>query len=109
MTTPELTSRRAAAAARQDNGTGLTFLRAVHAEWIKLTSLRSSYIILTIAFLAGMVGISLLSTLSVVEMATGYIGTDPGRARSPPAGHGGGVRRHGPRRGVQPALSSASS
>lgn len=78
MTTAAPTSRRATAAARQDNGTGLTFLRAVHAEWLKLTSLRSSYIILAIAFL-GMVGISLLSTLSVVDMASGYIayGADP--------------------------------
>lgn len=76
--TTAFTSRRAAAAVRQDNGIGLTFLRSVHAEWLKLTSLRSSYIILTIAFL-GMVGISLLSTLSVVDMAAGYIayGTDP--------------------------------
>lgn len=76
--TTAFTSRRAAAAARKDMGSGLTFLRAVHAEWIKLTSLRSSYIILTIAFL-GMAGISLLSTLSVVDMANGYVayGTDP--------------------------------
>ena len=72
MTTTAPTSRRAAAAARQDNGTGLTFLRAVHAEWLKLTSLRSSYIILTIALL-GMVGIGLLSTFAVAAMASGFV------------------------------------
>ena len=42
-TTTAPTGRRAAAANRRDQETGLTFLRAVHAEWIKLTSLRSSY------------------------------------------------------------------
>ena len=71
MTTAAPTSRRATAAARQDNGTGLTFLRAVHAEWIKLTSLRSSYIILTIALL-GMAGIGLLKAFSVADMAAGF-------------------------------------
>ena len=75
MTTTAPTSRRAAAAARQDNGTGLTFLRAVHAEWLKLTSLRSSYIILTIALL-GMVGIGLLSTFAVTAMASGFVAFD---------------------------------
>jgi ABC-2 type transport system permease protein len=72
------TTRRAAAAARKDDGIGLTFLRTVHAEWIKLTSLRSSYIILTIALL-GMIGVGLLSTYAVINMATGYraYGGDP--------------------------------
>jgi hypothetical protein len=78
MTTTAPTGRRAAAAARQGNGTGLTFLRAVHAEWLKLTSLRSSYIILTITLL-GMVGIGLLSTFAVADMASGFVayGSDP--------------------------------
>jgi hypothetical protein len=71
MTTTAPTSRRAAAAARQDDGTGLTFLRAVHAEWLKLTSLRSSYVILSIAFL-GMIGVGLLSTFAVIGMASGF-------------------------------------
>jgi hypothetical protein len=71
MTTTAPTSRRDKGAARQDDGTGLTFLRAVHAEWLKLTSLRSSYIILTIAFL-GMIGVGLLSTFAVIDMATGF-------------------------------------
>lgn len=69
------TSRRGAAAFRQDGGTGLTFLRAVHAEWLKLTSLRSSYIILTIALL-GMVGVGLLSTFAVTAMVSGFIAID---------------------------------
>jgi ABC-2 type transport system permease protein len=71
MTTTAPTSRRAAAAARQDDGTGLTFLRAVHSEWLKLTSLRSSYVILSIAFL-GMIGVGLLSTFAVIGMASGF-------------------------------------
>jgi ABC-2 type transport system permease protein len=71
MTTTAPTSRRAAAAARKDDGTGLTFLRAVHAEWLKLTSLRSSYVILSIAFL-GMIGVGLLSTFAVISMASGF-------------------------------------
>lgn len=71
-TTTALTGRRAAAAAnRRDQETGLTFLRAVHAELIKLTSLRSSYVILSITLL-GMVGVGLLSTLAVVDMASGF-------------------------------------
>ncbi len=71
MTTTAPISRRATAASRQDNGAGLTFLRAVHAEWIKLTSLRSSYVILTIALL-GMAGIGLLKAFSVADMASGF-------------------------------------
>ncbi len=78
MTTTAPTSRRAAATARQAHGIRLTFLRAVHAEWLKLTSLRSTYIILTIALL-GMVGVGLLSTLAVTGMASSYAayGADP--------------------------------
>lgn len=68
------TSRRVAADS-QDHGTGLTFLRAVHAEWLKLTSLRSSYIILSIALL-GMVGVGLLSTFAVTAMVSGFIAID---------------------------------
>lgn len=75
MTTTAPTSGRAEPAARQNNGTGLTFLRAVHAEWLKLTSLRSSYIILTIALL-GMVGIGLLSTFAVTAIASGFVAID---------------------------------
>jgi hypothetical protein len=71
MTITAPTSRRVAAAGRKDKGTRLTFLRAVHAEWLKLTSLRSSYIILSITLLS-MVGIGLLSTFAVVGMASGF-------------------------------------
>jgi hypothetical protein len=71
MTATVPTGRRAATEARQDNGSRLTFLRSVHAEWIKLTSLRSSYVILTIALL-GMVGIGMLKTFSVADMASGF-------------------------------------
>ena len=71
MTTTAPTSRRAAAAGRQDNDARLTFLRAVHAEWIKLTSLRSSYVILTITLL-GMVGVCMLKAFSVADMASGF-------------------------------------
>lgn len=76
MTTTAPTSRRAAG--RRDNVARLTFARAAHAEWIKLTSLRSSYIILTITLL-GMVGVGLLTTFSVTGMASGYAayGADP--------------------------------
>lgn len=73
------TSRRAAAATRRDQESGLTFLRAVHAEWIKLTSLRSSYVILSITLL-GMVGIGLLSAFAVLAIADGFVEPlgDPG-------------------------------
>lgn len=71
MTTTAPTSRREAAAGRQDNDARLTFLRAVHAEWIKLTSLRSSYVILTITLL-GMVGVCMLKAFSVADMASGF-------------------------------------
>lgn len=78
-TTTAPTSRRAAAATRRDQESGLTFLRAVHAEWIKLTSLRSSYVILSITLL-GMVGIGLLSAFAVLAIADGVVEPlgDPG-------------------------------
>ncbi|KQN95371.1 hypothetical protein ASE96_04185 [Arthrobacter sp. Leaf69] len=53
----------------------MTFLRAVHAEWLKLTSLRSSYIILTISLVC-MVGVGLLSTFALTAMVSGFIAID---------------------------------
>jgi len=70
MTTTETSSNDATAVPRRDSGTRLTFLRAVHAEWIKLASLRSSYVILSIALL-GMVGVGMLRAFSVADMAAG--------------------------------------
>jgi hypothetical protein len=69
MTTTAPAGRRAAVG-RQDNAARLTFVRAVHAEWLKLTSLRSTYVILTIALL-GMVGVCMLKAFSVADMASG--------------------------------------
>lgn len=88
-TTTAPTGRRDAAAAANHRGqdTGLTFLRAVHAEWIKLTSLRSSYVILSITLL-GMIGVGLLSTLAVVDMASGF------------AEHGGAVEGSAEQQGM---------
>lgn len=71
MTTTASSGNSAVAAPRKDGETRLTFLRAVHAEWIKLTSLRSSYVILAIALL-GMVGIGMLKAFSVADMASGF-------------------------------------
>ncbi|ACL41987.1 putative ABC transporter transmembrane protein (plasmid) [Pseudarthrobacter chlorophenolicus A6] len=74
--------RRAAAPERRDENPGLNFLRAVYAEWLKLTSLRSSYVILIIT-LMGMVGIGLLSVFAVLAMADGLL--DVGRQAGGPA------------------------
>lgn len=75
--TATVTGRRRAATCPEPvsgprNGPGLNFLRAVHAEWLKLTSLRSSWIILAIALL-GMVGIGVLSAFAVVAVSDGSI------------------------------------
>lgn len=71
MSTTVTPSNGATAVPRRDSGTRLTFLRAVHAEWIKLTSLRSSYVILAIALL-GMVGVGMLKAFSVADMAASF-------------------------------------
>ncbi|TSE15001.1 ABC transporter permease [Arthrobacter sp. KBS0703] len=71
-TTAPTGRRRAAAPHPREEATGLNFLRAVYAEWLKLTSLRSSYVILTITLL-GMVGIGVLSAFAVLAMADGLL------------------------------------
>jgi ABC-2 type transport system permease protein len=72
-TTAPTGRRRAAVPERREHNTGLNFLRAVYAEWLKLTSLRSSYVILPITLL-GMVGIGVLSAFAVLAMADGLLG-----------------------------------
>ncbi|MFD1214646.1 ABC transporter permease [Arthrobacter sp. GCM10027362] len=59
MSTPALQTRPAGTPAARPAARGVNFLRALHAEWIKFTTLRSTWILLATT-VAVMVGIGLL-------------------------------------------------